>query len=467
MGKPYDPNLPSHEQRLLLVVGVAILLISTAGCSTADSETKGGGGATSVGGGPTAGASPAGGGSVGGATSTGGANAGGGGSGAAGGTANPGGSGGYGGAGGGSTALDVLLDALRADPETALLAQSRAPEGWPAPVAGGRLFATTRTDLPQLAGDHDSWTGTAMNQDSGFNWLVLDVAAGNRYKFTDGNEWLADPWSRAYEYDSFGQMSMVAPTVAHLERHFAVGDSNMLDRTVRVWLPTGSSTHVLYVQDGQNLFNPNAMWGGWKLNDSAPAAMMLVGIDNTPYRMDEYTHVTDFISGQTVGGDGDQYADFVQNTVRPLIEQHYGEPTRVGVMGSSLGGLISFHIPYRHPGEYHFAASLSGTMGWGSIGIHNETMIERYQAAGHGSTALYLDSGGNGICFDSDSDGIEDDDPTATDNYCENKQFETVLQAIGYVQDTDMWHWWEPDALHNEAAWAARVWRPLQIFAGL
>jgi hypothetical protein len=106
-------------------------------------------------------------------------------------------------------------------------------------------------------------------------------------------------------------------------------------------------------------------------------------------------------------------------------------------------------------------------MGWGSIGLHNETLIERYTAAGHGATALYLDSGGGGTCFDGDGDGIEDDDPTGADNYCENKQLEAVLQANGYVAGVDLWHWWEPGALHNEAAWAARVWRPFDHFAAL
>jgi hypothetical protein len=298
------------------------------------------------------------------------------------------------------------------------------------------------------------------------------VAAGDHYKFTDGATFAADAWSRSYEYDANGEMSLVAPTVAHLDRYFAVGDVNMQPRTVRVWHPEGAVARVLYVHDGQNLFDPAAAYGGWTLQDSVPAATLLVGIDNTPARMDEYTHVTDQLDGQLVGGLGDQYADFVQGTVRPLVALHYGEPLRVGVMGSSLGGLISFHIALRFPGEYDFAASLSGSMGWGSIGLtggaENETMIERYAAAGHGTTALYLDSGGNATaCVDSDGDGTEDDDPTATDNYCENRQLEQTLYGAGYVANTDVWHWWQPNATHDEAAWAARVFRPMQLFAGL
>ena len=72
--------------------------------------------------------------------------------------------------------------------------------------------------------------------------------------------------------------------------------------------------------------------------------MLLVGIDNTGDRMDEYTHVNDVIDGQSIGGKGDAYADLFKNTVRPLIKKQYGEPGPVGLLGSSLGGLISFHI---------------------------------------------------------------------------------------------------------------------------
>ena len=84
--------------------------------------------------------------------------------------------------------------------------------------------------------------------------------------------------------------------------------------------------------------------------------------------MDEYTHVPDSLDGELYGGQGDAYAAFLEGTVRPLAAATWGEPATVGVLGSSLGGLISFHVADRAPGEYAFAASLSGTMGWGSIG---------------------------------------------------------------------------------------------------
>jgi predicted alpha/beta superfamily hydrolase len=137
-------------------------------------------------------------------------------------------------------------------------------------------------------------------------------------------------------------------------------------------------------------------------------------------------------------------------------------------MGSSLGGLISFHIAWRYPDEYDFAASLSGTMGWGSIdpNMHEQTMIERYASlASPLPVVLYLDSGGDWAeCLDTDSDGIKDDVGSG-DNYCENIQMRDVLRERGYVDGSTVHHWHESGAEHNEAAWAARVFRPLAIFA--
>ena len=99
-------------------------------------------------------------------------------------------------------------------------------------------------------------------------------------------------------------------------------------------------------------------------------------------------------------------------------------------------------------------------------GVHEETIIERLAAHGHQSFAVYLDSGGSGTCADTDADGI-DDDGDDSDNYCVTKQLEAALAFAGYTYDQDFSHWHEPGAEHNEAAWAARVFRPLAMFAGL
>lgn len=364
--------------------------------------------------------------------------------------------------------LREVLSALENDFDGVMLEVSNA-DGWPLALADGHLFVTRDASLTHVAGDHDDWNGTPLEQASGFAWVLLQVDPGNRYKFTDlGERWVPDPWSRAYEFDEFGKMSMTPSPEAHLERFFQVGDEEIGPRTVRVWVPAENTTRVVYVHDGQNLFDPGAIHGGWRLQTAAQPGMMMVGIDNTDARMSEYTHVADDIGSGPVGGRGDAYADYVQNTVRGLIDTHYGEPEKIAVMGSSLGGLVSLHMGDRYPQEFDFVISLSGTLGWGKIGASNQTIIERYVSAGYrAGLPLYIYSGGNAdACVDTDGDGIEDDGSGTSDNYCENLQFFESMQDAGYTVDQNLWHYWQPDAGHNEAAWADHVARPLQIFAG-
>ena len=373
----------------------------------------------------------------------------------------------------GPTDEDVIRSAIAGDLDAADALQTIADsDGWPVLTSDGSYLFACRCGSGSwsLAGDHNGWTPDAMNHDGDLWWIEAEIASpdGSLYKFADGDDYIPDPLGRRYGFDDFGEYSLVRASAAHLERWYNVSGEGLAKRDLDVWVPQdGLFTHALYAHDGQNLFDPDAFWGGWRLQDSVPDDMLVVGIDNTADRMEEYTQTTDTLDGDTYGGEGDAYAALVEETIRPKMEAAYGEAERTGTMGSSLGGLISFYIVNVYEDRYDMAISLSGTMGWGSIEQHNPTMIEIYADAGHRSTALYLDSGGDGTCYDSDGDGIDDDDLSAGDNYCENVQLRDVLDAAGYEFETDLWHWWEPDAEHNEAEWAARVWRPLEIFAGL
>jgi len=342
------------------------------------------------------------------------------------------------------------------------------------PVAtddGTFLFACLCGDGDwRLAGDHDGWAGEAMSRSDDLWWAEVAIAEpdGSFYKFNSGDDWIPDPLARRYAYDDFGENSLVEASFGHLERGFAGAAHGLDPRWLRIWVPAGASfTHALYVHDGQNLFDPAAFHGGWKLDQAiGDQPLLVVGLDNTAARFDEYTHTTDIISGQTYGGRADDYAALVAD-VRAQMEARYGAASKTGLMGSSLGGLVSFVIAHAQPGEWDAALSLSGTMGWGSIGTDNDTVLDLYAAAGHRDTALFLDSGGGGSCVDTDGDGLNDDAPDGSDNYCENRQFADQLAADGYTWEVDLWHWHEAGATHDEAAWAARVDRPIGIFMGL
>jgi hypothetical protein len=155
-------------------------------------------------------------------------------------------------------------------------------------------------------------------------------------------------------------------------------------------------------------------------------------------------------------------------TIRPLIEAEYGKAPVVGLLGASMGGLVSFYIGLKNRADFQFVGSLSGAFDWGSREGDSTTMGDLYAEAGHNGMPLYLDSGGGpGTgCVDSDDDG-EWEDSIEDDFYCSNRQMADRLSALGWSWGQDLWHWWEPDAPHSEDAWAARVWRPLQIFEAI
>jgi len=336
--------------------------------------------------------------------------------------------------------------------------------GWPIKTSQGVLFALLDAGYGpyQLSSPSGAFPTTRLRSEAGVAWGLVPVAApgGARYRFVTGfGDAFADPMARRFLYDP-AEVGLVEANGAHLERWTAVAgaDPRIAPRTVRVWVPAAPPTHFLYAHDGQNLFDPAGPWGGWRPDLAAADTTLVVGIDNTPSRNDEYTHVTDLNPAQ--GGLADAYADYLEQVVRPLIEARYGFPARSGLMGSSLGGLVTLYMNLRFPGRFDFVASLSGTVGWGSLDplTHHPTVIEQYQGLTACPAALlYLDSGGGpGTtgCVDSDGDGILDDGNGA-DNYCENLQLRDVLAGLGCT--TSLHYAWEQGASHDEAAWKYRV----------
>ena len=176
-------------------------------------------------------------------------------------------------------------------------------------------------------------------------WLetTVDSPAEALYKFSDGQAYIPDPFARRYGYDENGEFSLVESSKAHLERWYSEGTDQLMARRLRIWVPEGGQfERTLYVHDAQNIFDPRAPWGGWRLPDSLPEKTLVVGIDNTIQRMEEYTHTTDSIDGSVYGGLGDAYADYLHLEFDPSLRTLRTAPSN-GLMGASLGGLISLY----------------------------------------------------------------------------------------------------------------------------
>jgi predicted alpha/beta superfamily hydrolase len=131
------------------------------------------------------------------------------------------------------------------------------------------------------------------------------------------------------------------------------------ERTIRVLLPrnytqTDKAFPVLYMQDGQNLFDPEtAAFGDWRIPktmDKLPLKkqVIIVGIDNGGVdRINEYAP---FKKGKS-GGEGDAYVRFIIETLKPFIDKEYRTmPQReaTGIAGSSMGGLIALYAGLKY-----------------------------------------------------------------------------------------------------------------------
>jgi predicted alpha/beta superfamily hydrolase len=231
------------------------------------------------------------------------------------------------------------------------------------------------------------------------------------------------------------------------------------------------------MHDGQNLFGAGGAFGSWHVEDVVDALVLdgtidpivVVGVDNTPARMDEYTQVQDSIDGQTVGGLADAYGDLIIDAILPYVAARYRVGTGwrdTAILGSSLGGLVSLYLAMSRPEAFGWGGGMSPTVGWGSYGLDNETLVDLVPTFGHPGVYLYLDSGGTAAeCADVDGDGVWDDGG-GNDNYCQTLQLRDVLIADGYLEGEDVFHWHEPGAEHDEAAWSARLSRPLTTFFG-
>ncbi len=328
-----------------------------------------------------------------------------------------------------------------------------------------------------LAGDFNDWVAgeyPLVEPVAGLGFYYVLAQPGQTpeglYKLVDedGEEdvFFADPLARRFGWDQFGEYSQVDDLAdrSHHERWsgFDQGVGPLLPRTVTVYLPAGALAEaampVLYMHDGQNLFSPDAFFGGWRVSealdtaigDGTVAPLVVVGIDNTAARLDEYTPVPDILEGSRVGGQAEDYADFVVDGVMPFVEARYPvavDPAAVGTMGSSLGGLVSLYLGLAHPEEFGQVGSMSGTVDWGSFGAANPTIDQLYLDDPPLGLRIYLDSGGGaGIgCPGGDSD-----------NYCGNVRTADVLRGLGWVDEDDLFYRWQPGAGHNEAAWADR-----------
>lgn len=362
--------------------------------------------------------------------------------------------------------------------DAAIRSMVYSPDGLPAIEAGPEgttvcvAFRGPSGQAVTLAGDFNDWAPDAIALEelsSGYYQAVVEVGdPSGLYKLVlGGDEFIGDPLARRFGWDEFGEYAQFAPMAdrGHHERWPAFeGDGDTIaSRTITTFVPRGATERaelpVLYMHDGQNLFSPEAFLGGWRVGETVQGLidggeippLLVVGINNTGARFDEYTPVPDVLDGMEVGGNADAYVAWLTDTVMPFVEERYPvslQPADTGVLGSSLGGLVSLYIGLRRADRFGYAGSMSGTIDWGSLGADNSTIDLLYTEQPPTGLQIYLDSGGEpgAGCPDGGSD-----------NYCGNVRMADALRGLGWVDEADLLYRWAPGEPHNELAWAGRL----------
>lgn len=212
---------------------------------------------------------------------------------------------------------------------------------------------------------------------------------------------------------------------------------------------SGRSYPVLYLQDGQNLFDgatsfiKNRIWDVQATVDrliaeGAIEPLIVVGIYNTGVdRMQEYTPMPDPNLG---GGKAELYGRLLVEELKPWIDSHYrtlDDPRHTAVGGSSLGGLVSLYLGLSSPKVFGRLAVLSPSVWWARGGILQYVRRVSVQPR----PRIWLDVGlAEGPKMVERCDALH-----------------RLLLRRGWRDGEDLQYLRVPDGRHDELAWAQRV----------
>ena len=297
-------------------------------------------------------------------------------------------------------------------------------------------------------------------------------------------------------------LMLAAPAAAEEPKSVHVSAGTIIDlgvvrskftdpRRVVVWLPSGYKPDgprhaVLYMHDGQNLFDKATAGYGmeWEIDENLDRLIrtkqvrptIVVGIWNTPKRLQEYVPAKAFAHLPWVymdrvrglyGGDplSDGYLKFIVRELKPRIDRQFRvkrDRANTVIMGSSMGALISLYAIDEYPRVFGGAGMMSTH--WplflpseGSKEISDEeyeavsSAFERYLAPALPDPATHR------LYFDHGTETLD----AIYARY--QKRVDAVVARRGYVQGRNWVSRNFPGQKHNEISWASRVEVPLRF----
>ncbi len=321
---------------------------------------------------------------------------------------------------------------------------------------GSKLPFDWNTGLPMVKVDDTTWSLSVTTLEGDLEWKpLLDDTT----------------WSKGPNYKGrLGQVNEVAPRffrdTGEWARRWPTFTSTVLGNTrgIYVYLPptylenTAARMPVVYMHDGQNLFDPNAAFGGvtWGVPQTMDTAAsdgrfreaIVVGAENAgSARIFEYTPTADPMYG---GGNGDLYLRMLVEELKPRVDAELRtKPSREDtvLIGSSLGGLISSHAGVRKADTFGLIGAMSPSVWW-----NNRVLLTTVsQTTSTRPLRVYVDSGDSG----NSNDGLSD-----------TRELAAAYRTLGYVDGSTLAHVVQPGATHTESAWALRLPGALEFLLG-
>jgi predicted alpha/beta superfamily hydrolase len=238
-------------------------------------------------------------------------------------------------------------------------------------------------------------------------------------------------------------------------------EKSQVVREIQVYLPPGYDEQkqrrypVVYMQDGQNLFDAETAFGGneWGLDETLEQMIaekklppvIVVAVYNSPDRLNEYSPMPD--AAVKAGGGADKFLDFLAGTVKPFVDRTYrtqADRAHTAIGGSSLGGVFALYAVWKRPDVFSRAAVLSPPCFWGDGGLIR--MVGEMPLPK--DVRIWLDL--------STAEGREEG---RTRHLESCRALADALKAKGLTADASLHYEEIPGGTHNEASWGARIGR--------
>ncbi len=255
-------------------------------------------------------------------------------------------------------------------------------------------------------------------------------------------------------------------------------------RRIDVWLPEGydpaQKYAVLYMHDGQNLFDPSLSFNGqiwaadealqtlidrgqakqaiivgiWSTNQRTREFMPPEAFDNLPevYKMQLQATLTDLPAG-------DRYLRFITEELKPAIDKRFStrsDRRNTFMIGSGMGGIISIYALAQYPFVFGGAGCMSTH--WPLSLESNDPGFSRpflqYLLDNLPPPAIHK------VYFDLGTEGPDRNYPV------HQAMMDEVMQNLGYQHGQNWITRSFPGDAHNETSWRKRVQHPMGFLLG-